>query len=73
MDFSLGYRNDIKIIYSESILAGERTVLDRITQLTAGEDGEDFAYFPTDSPEVNNQKYALRELRQEWGANTGFK
>jgi hypothetical protein len=38
MDFSLGYRNDIKIIYSESILAGERVVFDRSAQLTAGED-----------------------------------
>ena len=73
MDFNLGYRNDIKIIYSESILAGERAVFDRITQLTAGENGEDFAYFLADGSEVNNQKYALRELRQEWSANTGVK
>ena len=54
----------------KSILEGERAAYERIKELTAGED--DFTYFPADSAEENNQKYAMRELRTAWGANTGF-
>jgi len=54
----------------DSILAGERFAYNRAKELTAGDEG-DFQYFPADTWEETNRKFAMQHLQKEWGVNVG--